>query len=157
VNRFLTHATAMALGLALCGIAKADGRTGHEGFERDRTADCDRDALRLPFYWDGDALRLPFYWDGLRYFDSWRLPLYWDGLHYFDHRWFDYYWDDLRHFDDYLWVNYYCVHDGHRSAMLAMLASVCDSRMEVPLLDSALAWVAGTAPATSRGRSAAGV
>jgi hypothetical protein len=146
VNRFLTHATVMALGLALCGIAKADGPTGHEGFECDRNADCDRDALRLPLYWDG-----------LRYFDPWRLPLYWDGLRHFDNRWFDYHWDDLRHFDDYWWVNHCCFHDGHRSTMMAMLASICDSKMEVPLLDSALAWTAGTAPATSRGRSAAGV
>jgi hypothetical protein len=146
MNRLLTHATAMALVLALCGIAKADGRTGHEGFERDRNGNCDRGALQLPFDWDG--------W---RYFDPWRFPFDWDGWRYFDHRWLDFYWDDLRHFDDYRWVNHYCVQDGHRSTMLAMLASVCDSRMEVPLLDSALAWTAGTAPATSRRRSAAGV
>ncbi len=124
MNRFLTNATVMALVLALCGIAKADGRTGHEGFERDRKADCDRGALQLPFDWDGkryfDPWRFPFDWDGLRYFDPWRLPFYWDGLRYFHHRWLDFYWDDLRHFDDYRWVNHYGFDDGHRSTMMAM-------------------------------------
>jgi hypothetical protein len=97
MNRFLTSATAMVLGLAVCGIAKADGRNdqrfNQEGFERDRTAECNRGSLR--------------------YFDAWRLESYWDALRYVHQWWFGRDFDDLRHFDDFDRGYYYCSDHGH--------------------------------------------
>jgi hypothetical protein len=97
MNRFLTSATAMVLGLALSGIANADGRndqrSNHERFECDRTADCNRGSLR--------------------YFDAWRLESYWDALRYLHQWWFGRDFDDLRHFDHFDRGNYYCFDDGH--------------------------------------------
>ena len=93
MNRFLRSATAVALGLGLCGTAKADGRTDQrvdqERLERDPNAD-----------------------DAWRYLDPWRLPFERDDLRYFDHWWLDR--DDLRHFEhfDYWRVNHYGLHHG---------------------------------------------
>jgi len=79
MNRFLTGATATALGLALCGTAQADGRHGHVSDERNPNPDCDS--------------------DGLRYLGPWRAPLDWNDWQYFDHWWVDP--NDLRHFESW--------------------------------------------------------
>lgn len=97
MNRFLTSATAMALGLALCGLANADGRNGQridrERFERGRNAECGR--------------------DDLRYFDRWRLQLDRDELRYFDDWRLDFAPEDLRYYENWQ-INHYCFHHGYR-------------------------------------------
>lgn len=97
-------ATAMLLGLALWGIAKADGPHDYR-FDKHRfEGNCNTNADQ----------------DFLQYFDRWQwqsdrndLPLDWDEFHYFDHWWFDFAPDDLRLFH-YWRVKHYCFHHGHR-------------------------------------------
>ena len=77
MNRFLTSATAMTLGLASCGNSMADDRTKRpDPYALQRTTECERDMrdyFRSWFQYDAEALQ---------YFDDW-----WIGP------------DDLRHFD----------------------------------------------------------
>jgi hypothetical protein len=92
MNRFLSAAVAITLGLSSCGIARVEGCTEfveQVQFEPNRTATADR-ALSYANRWGA-----PSGWDALRDFGPWWLDL--DDLH--SHPWwFDP--NDLRHFDD---------------------------------------------------------
>jgi hypothetical protein len=91
MNRFLTMATAIALGLSSCGIAKGGGRTelcGYERFEPNRPSNGARDLCHVNYWgWRFD-------WDELRYVYPWWFDLY--GDHY-NPWWSDP--NDLRYFD----------------------------------------------------------
>jgi hypothetical protein len=82
MNRFLTMATAIALGLSSCGIAMAGGQTelcGYEPLEPNRPSNGARDMCHVNRWgWrlDGDELRYVYPWwsdpHDLRYFDYWQ-------------------------------------------------------------------------------------
>jgi hypothetical protein len=97
MNRLLTGALGMALGLTQCGTATADSRhrqrCAYDRSAGDRHGECDP--------------------DGLPYCDPWRPHLDRHDWRDFDYWWFDPNPNDLRHFD-YWRVNQYCLHQGQR-------------------------------------------
>jgi hypothetical protein len=87
MNRLLTFATALALGLTLCGTAKANigdrHRFDHDRFNRAHPVQIDREVLRFldPRWFDFDH-------DEFRRSHPWLFQFNGDDLRYFEHHQF---------------------------------------------------------------------
>ena len=109
MKRFLINATAIALGLAIWGLAKADDRNGY--CSDDRRLDCHRgEFLRF------DPWRFDFDRDEIRRLDPWRFEFDWDDYRRLEPWRFDFDRDDLRYFDDD--INHFCVHSATASTSI---------------------------------------